>query len=227
MKSHSATFDNFPWTCWKHMSGLSPFGGWFRFCFWSESSLICSWYQVCARYTSGGTLLILYISEADQTEIREPASFVGRNKHFQKITFSICLIFFFFWLCLVFSVVFWRLLCRTSKKVDVSDFLGFMKIFVLALVWMSSYSGILHWGLGFKPQVSKQFRAKWLSFRLFICWNQGTFTQTRALLRVQLKSDPNFAKKQLSFLARCVNEQHKLIWTLLTDNFISLHITKV
>lgn len=136
MKSHSATFDNFPWTCWKHMSGLSPFGGWFRFCFWSESSLICSWYQVCARYTSGGTLLILYISEADQTEIREPASFVGRNKHFQKITFSICLIFFF-WLCLVFSVVFWRLLCRTAKKVVFQIFwVSWKSLFWLWFEWV-------------------------------------------------------------------------------------------
>lgn len=115
------------------------------------------WYQVCARYTSTGTLLILYISKADQTEIREPASFVGRNKHFQKMTFSICLIFLW---CLVFFMVFWSLLCSTAKKVGVSEFLGFMKTFVLALVWMSSYSGILHWGLGFKPQVSKQFCAK-------------------------------------------------------------------
>lgn len=53
------------------------------------------WYQVCARHISAGTLLILYISEADQTEIREPASFVGRNKHFQQMTFSISLNFFF------------------------------------------------------------------------------------------------------------------------------------
>lgn len=161
VKSHSTTFDNFPWLCWKHISGLSPYSGQLRFCFWSESSLICSWYQVCARYTSGGTLLILCISEADQTEIREPASFVGRNKHFQKnYIFHLFDFFFFFLWCLVFSVVFWSSLCSTAKKVGVSDFLGFMKTFVLALVWMSSYSGILHWGLGFKPQISKQFCAK-------------------------------------------------------------------
>lgn len=97
VKSHSTTFDNFPWLCWKHISGLSPYSGQLRFCFWSESSLICSWYQVCARYTSGGTLLILCISEADQTEIREPASFVGRNKHFQKnYIFHLFDFFFFF-----------------------------------------------------------------------------------------------------------------------------------
>lgn len=95
VKSQSPTFDSFPWMCWKHISGLSPCSGWFRFCFCLEPSLISSWYQECATYTSGGTLLILYICEADQTEIREPGSFVGRNKHFQKITFSICLIFFF------------------------------------------------------------------------------------------------------------------------------------
>lgn len=123
VKSHSATFDNFPWMCWKHISGRSPYGGWFRFCFWSESSLICSSYQACARYTSGGTLRILYISEVDQTEIREPASFVGRNKHFQKITFSICLIFF----CGVWSLQWFSGAC----------FVALLRKLVFQISWVS------------------------------------------------------------------------------------------
>lgn len=65
--------------------------------------------------------MILYISEADQTEIREPASFAGRIiKQFYKMTFSICGVFFFvffFGVCvcyLGFSVVFCSFVCSTA-----------------------------------------------------------------------------------------------------------------
>lgn len=48
VKSYCTAFDSFSWMCWKCISGLSPYGGWLRFCFRWGNLLICSWYQVCA-----------------------------------------------------------------------------------------------------------------------------------------------------------------------------------
>lgn len=33
VKSHFTAFDSISWMCWKHISDLSPYGGWLRFCF--------------------------------------------------------------------------------------------------------------------------------------------------------------------------------------------------
>lgn len=72
---------------------------------------------------------------------------------------------------------------------------------------------------------------KWLSFTLLVCcccWNKGTFTQTIAVWKGQLRIDTNFSKTHLSFLGRYINEQHSHIWTLsLTGHFISYHTTNL
>lgn len=71
---------------------------------------------------------------------------------------------------------------------------------------------------------------KWLSLTLLVCccWNKGTFTQTTAVWKAQLKIGTNFSKTHLSFLGRYINEQHSPIWTLsLTGHFISYHITNL